>query len=125
MSDAGLVFHSTSEGNAFAFNAFRSNTDQVRVEGNGDAVRCDWHGNYFDDYAGYDLDGDGRGDVAYQSRSLASDLLDMHPDLGILRGTPALGLVDAIAEIAPLFAPRTLFVDAHPTLAPPAWADLS
>ena len=44
------------------------------IEGGGDAADVAWSGNYFDDYAGYDLDRDGIGDVAYELRSFEDDL---------------------------------------------------
>ena len=82
--------------------------------GGGDALGCDFHGNWFDTYRGYDLDGDGIGDLPYEARSLSAQLTSKHEDLTFFRGTPMLGLIDIAAEIMPMFAPRVLLVDARP-----------
>jgi nitrous oxidase accessory protein len=88
------------------------------VAGGGDARGAEWSGNAFDDYAGYDLDRDGVGDVPYELRSLTSDLVAGRPALAFFRGTPALALVEAIGRIVPLFEPRLLLVDPAPRLTP-------
>jgi nitrous oxidase accessory protein len=121
----GVIFHSSEDRNAFRANDFRDNGVAVRVEGRGDALRVTWAGNYFDDYAGYDLDGDGVGDVPYELRSLSSDLVAERAALAFYRGTPALGLVETIGRVVPLFTPRLLLVDPSPRMAPVAEASLA
>ncbi len=119
LSDAALVFHASSRGNTLLRNTFASNRDQVLVEGGGDALAATWHANEFDDYAGYDMDGDGMGDVPYEIRSLASSLGMRYPALAFFRGTSASGVVEALGRIIPLFTPRTLIVDARPSMRDP------
>ena len=116
--EAGVVFHSSPDRSSFRGNVFADNRDSVRVEGGGNALGVEWRGNDFDDYAGYDLDGDGVGDVAYQLRSLSSDLVAEAPSLEFFRGTPALSLAEAIGKIVPLFEPRLLLVDPAPRMGP-------
>jgi len=118
LGDAGVVFHSSEVRNAFLANDFRDLQASVRVEGGGDALGVTWRDNYFDDYAGYDLDGDGVGDLPYEFRSLASELTARVPTLAFFYGTPALGLVEAIGRIVPLFEPRLILVDPLPRVAP-------
>jgi nitrous oxidase accessory protein len=118
LCDAGIVFHGGAERNAFVDNSFRDNQTQVRVEGRGDAMDAEWRRNDFDDYAGYDLDGDGFGDVPYELRSLADELVAHHPSLAFFRGSPAMGLVSLIGRVVPLFEVRTLLVDPQPRVAP-------
>lgn len=125
LNDSAVIFHGSEHGNTFVDNVLRDNAEQVRAEGNSDTSGTAWSGNYFDDYAGYDLDGDGIGDVRYELRSLSSDLIRRRPDLEFLRGTPALWLVDAVAHIAPLFSPRTLAVDPAPRVRPAPGVDPS
>jgi nitrous oxidase accessory protein len=117
LGGAGVVFHGSARGNRFLGNSFRDNHAQVRVDGRGDALAAEWRGNDFDDYAGYDLDGDGIGDVPYALRSLSSELTGRAPALAFLRGSPALALVELLGRVVPLFEPRTLVVDAAPRLA--------
>jgi nitrous oxidase accessory protein len=118
--EAGVVFHSSESRNAFRRNDFRDNQDPIRVEGRGDALGVEWRGNYFDDYAGYDLDGDGVGDVPYELRSLVSDLVSETPALAFFRGTPALALAEMVGRIVPILEPRQLLVDPAPRMAPTA-----
>jgi len=113
-SDAAVVFHGSEHGNVFRRNVFRDNGVPARAEGGSDAALNAWAENDFDDYAGYDLDGDGLGDVPYESRSLSDDLLSGHPDLAFLRGMPALALVDAVGRALPLAQPRVVVRDGSP-----------
>lgn len=118
LGDTGIVFHSSVERNAFVDNSFRDNRRQVAVEGRGDAMGADWRRNDFDDYAGYDLDGDGFGDVPYELRGLSEQLIARHPSLAFFRGSPAMDLVALIGRVVPLFQARTLLVDPQPRMAP-------
>lgn len=116
LSDAAVVFHSSPYRNRFASNSFHDNQVQVRVEGGGDALGTEWEGNGWDDYAGFDFDGDGVGDVPYELRSLSANLLDRFPDLQLLRGSPALSVLEALSHILPLFAPQAVLVDRRPLM---------
>jgi nitrous oxidase accessory protein len=121
-SDAAVIFHSSEQRNVFRANDFRDNGTPLRVEGGGNALGVTWEGNYFDDYAGYDLNGDGIGDVPFELRSLSSDMVSENPALAFYRGTPALALVEAIGRVVPLLEPRLLLVDRSPRMQPVAEA---
>jgi nitrous oxidase accessory protein len=118
LNDVAVSFLGRAAGNGLRGNEFRDSRVQVEVAGGGDARGAEWLGNAFDDYAGYDLDGDGVGDVPYELRSLTSDLVAGRPALAFFRGTPALALVEAVGRIVPLFEPRLILVDAAPRLVP-------
>ncbi|MEZ5964587.1 MAG: nitrous oxide reductase family maturation protein NosD [Planctomycetota bacterium] len=120
LSDVGIAFHSSPKRNEFIDNDLRDNVHQVRVGGDGDATRIEWRGNHYDDYMGYDLDGDGRGDVPYVLASLSGQLTSRHPELAFFRGSPVLALTDLAGHVMPLFAPRTLLQDLAPRMDPPA-----
>ena len=78
-------------------NRFRDNRVDVRVEGGGDATRVRWSGNYFDDYGGYDLDGDGTATSLTSCGASRPRPWAAHPDLAYFRGDPgAWSLVDAV-----------------------------
>lgn len=117
-SEAAVVFHGVAERNTFRGNSFRDNRTPVRVEGRGDARAATWYGNDYDDYAGYDLDGDGVGDLPYELRSLSSGLEVRRPALAFFRGSVAMGLVELAGEALPLFRPKTLLVDPAPRMRP-------
>jgi nitrous oxidase accessory protein len=121
LNGAAVSFLGRASGNVFQGNGFRDNPLQVQVDGRGDARQALWQHNAFDDYAGYDLDRDGIGDVPYELRSLAADLVAQQPALAFFRGTPALALVEAIGRIVPLFEPRLVLSDAEPRMARVVW----
>ncbi len=119
LNGSALVFHGTTRGNHLRANDFASNRDHVTVEGGGNALDALFEGNRFDDYAGYDLDGDGRGDVPHEVRSLSAELASSHAELTFFRGSAAFGVVEALGRIVPLFTPKQLFVDLQPRLVNP------
>jgi nitrous oxidase accessory protein len=121
LNDVAVSFLGRASSNEFAGNGFRDNQIQVQVDGRGDAREAIWQGNEFDDYAGYDLDGDGTGDVPYEMRSLSSDLLSEAPALAFYRGTPAFALAEAIGRIVPIFEPRLLLRDSAPRMRRVTW----
>jgi nitrous oxidase accessory protein len=121
LNDVAVSFLGRASGNRFEGNGFRDSRVQVEVDGHGDAREAEWHGNAFDDYAGYDLDRDGTGDVPYELRSLTSDLVANTPMLAFFQGTPALALAEAIGRIVPLFEPRLLLVDPAPRMDRVSW----
>jgi len=116
LNDTAVVFHSSAHNVVLHDNDFADNQAQVRVDGGGDATAVEWRGNYFDDYAGYDLDDDGIGDVAYELRSLSNQLTAQQPNLALFRGTLALAMVDAAAHLDPLYQPRPVLVDHAPRM---------
>jgi len=114
--EAGVVFHGPAVRNVFHGNRFGDQHVMLRAEGRGSALDADWRGNDFDDYAGYDLDGDGVGDVPYVLRSLESDLGARAPAIRYFRGTPAMTLVEWVGRVVPLFQPRVLLEDPAPAM---------
>lgn len=118
LGDVGVMFLSSTHDNQFKDNAFRDNHLPVRVESGGDAMKVSWEGNAFDDYVGYDLDGDGIGDIPYELSDLSNVLESRNADLAFLRGTPALALVSVAGHVVPLLAPRPVLRDLHPRLMP-------
>lgn len=118
LNDRALVFHSSGHRVRVTDNDFADNMTQIEIDGGGDALDMAWRGNYFDDYAGYDLDDDQVGDVPYEARSLSSELTSSHPGLALFSGTPALALVDAAAHLDPMYVPKPLLSDPAPRMSP-------
>lgn len=113
---AAVVFHGRASRNHILDNSFRDNLVQVECRGGTDARDAEWSGNDFDDYAGYDFDGDGYGDVPYELRSMTANLIGNHPGLAFFRGGLALFAVDTVNHVLPLFQPTTLLVDPRPRI---------
>lgn len=114
LNDVALRVLGEQGGAEFRGNDFHENAVVVEADGGGNALSVSFAGNHFTDYAGYDLDRDGRGDVAYEVAALSGEITDAHPDLKFFHGTAAMGLVDAIARAVPVFAKRKLLVDPSP-----------
>jgi nitrous oxidase accessory protein len=119
-SESAIALHSAVPRSTFAANDFRDNGAVVKVSGRGDALGAVFAGNYYDTYRGYDLDGDGKGDVPFEFRRLSTQLEARYPELALLHGAPAMAMVDLVGEVMPLFAPRRLLTDAAPRIRPPA-----
>jgi nitrous oxidase accessory protein len=66
-NDVGVFFYASALKNRFSENDFIGNLSTLYTVGR---AKADWTpdgvGNYFSDYAGYDLDGDGRGDTEHR-----------------------------------------------------------
>ena len=120
-SEVAVLMHSSARRNAFLGNQFVSNHSQLQVEGGGHALEVDWNGNSFDDYAGYDMDGDGFGDIPYELRRLSSQLESTYPQLQFFRGGVTLELLDAISSLFPMADPQTTLIDPRPMMAGAEW----
>ncbi len=122
-SEVGVFMHGSEQRNTFRDNTFVSNHSQVQVAGGGNALGVDWEQNAFDDYAGYDMDGDGFGDIPYELRQLSSQLASTYPQLLFFRGAISLELLDAISSLFPLVQPRTTLIDSRPKMNARTWLD--
>ncbi len=121
LCDVGFGFHASTENNHIFSNSLRGNTTQVRVDGGGNALDNQWVDNDFDDYAGYDLDRDGVGDVPYELRTFTGTLIARHPQLDYFRGTPALAMIDAASRILPVYRPEAVLIDRLPRTGRPRY----
>jgi nitrous oxidase accessory protein len=114
--DRAVLFHGPTDRNHFSGNRFGDNRVDVEVDGRSDARAALFRGNEWDGYVGYDLDGDGVGDVPHQPRSLAGEWIARIPALAFFRGTAALAAVEWLGRALPLFASAPLLVDPAPQL---------
>ena len=115
--ERAIVFHGAAARNHFLANRFLDNRVDVAVEGRGDARAASFRGNAWDVYVGYDLDGDGVGDLPHEPTSLANEWIARIPALAFFRGSAALGLVEWLGRALPLFRPSPLLRDPAPRLA--------
>ncbi|HET9450822.1 MAG TPA: NosD domain-containing protein, partial [Aggregicoccus sp.] len=118
LNGVALRMHGTERGAAFLRNDFLDNGSLLEVDGNSDAREVLFQGNHWSVYAGYDLDGDGTGDVAYVLKQASSDLGQNRPQLKFFHGTAAMGLYDAISQAMPFFGTRVMLEDARPAMRP-------
>jgi nitrous oxidase accessory protein len=118
LNGVALRTRGPDRGAAFVQNDFLQNGTLVEVDRSDEAGGARFEGNFWSTYAGYDLDGDGTGDVAHVDRRASSDLREAHPALSFFQGTAALGLYDALAQALPFFGSRVLLEDARPAVRP-------
>lgn len=120
LNDVALRLHASPAGLAFASNDFHHNGEVVHVDGGGNALGVQFTGNHWTDYIGYDRDGDGTGDVAFEVKRLSSEWADHRPATRLLHGTLALGLVETVARAVPVMQVHKALVDPRPAMARPA-----
>ena len=117
-NDAGIVLYASSLDNAFAGNDFVGNLTTLRTVGR---AAADWspdgRGNHYSDYAGYDLDGDGRGDVPYRLQDAFEVLVGNHPLLQLFLSSASADALAAAERSFPL-VPSSEQIDRAPAMRP-------
>jgi nitrous oxidase accessory protein len=87
----------------FGANTFENNLTDVHADDRGVARRNDWTyqgtGNLWSNYAGYDLDADGIGDVPHTASGALKLILADVPALQLYRDSPALRALDSAQEL--------------------------
>ena len=118
LNDVGLRMHAQPHGVIVTGNDLHENAETALVDGGGDATTAQWSRNYWSDYAGFDLNADGTGDVAWQIKRLSTELTDTRPALKFFYGTAALASMDGVARAVPVLASKLLLSDPLPAMQP-------
>ncbi len=122
-NDIGIALLPAVRRNDFVGNTFLENIEQVAVldgsEVVGNSFSLGGHGNFWSDYAGFDLDGDGIGDLPHRPTSLFENLIDRHPKLRLFLYGPATQAIELAARAVPSIRPRPKLVDDSPLVARP------
>jgi len=122
-NEVGVLATPNTHDNVFTNNAFVENEEPAATHGRGElhlnAWSTDGVGNYWSQYAGFDLDGDGIGDVAYEPQSLFGRMLASEPNLRLFMHSPAQQAIEFTARALPELRPRPVLVDPSPLSRPP------
>lgn len=114
-----LKVMASAQGNVFEGNAFERNAFDVGT--NSRSNYSTFRGNYWDRYAGYDLDRDGIGDVPHLPVRLFALIVEQSPASLVLLRSLLVDLLDLAERALPALTPSEL-QDATPRLAPPPGA---
>ena len=114
--DIGIHFTAGSADNEITGNAFVGNRTQVKyVSTKWDEWSKDGEGNFWSDFAAYDLDGDGVADTAYRPNDSMDHVLWTQPAAKLLLGSPAVQLVRWSQAAFPALLPGGV-IDSFPKM---------
>jgi len=110
-----LHFHSLSENNIIKGNTIMGNIEDIVNDSRGSKTNQNeiW-GNYWDNYAGFDRDGDNVGDTPHRVYQYADQLWVYNPDVKFFYGSPVISLLNFLAKLAPFSKPLFLLEDEKP-----------
>ncbi len=113
----GVHLWAGSTRNQVEANDFIRNREQVRYVATRDEPWGVKEGNYWSNYLGWDRDGNGLGDVAYEANDLVDRLTWRHPMVKLLLNSPAIQTLRLIAQQFPLLRAPSV-VDRKPRMQP-------
>ena len=112
----GLYFYGEAGGHRFEDNSFENNLSTIAVSAPGAGAKNVWQGNHWDDYQGFDRDGDGIGDTPHEVWLHADRIWMETPMAGFFRNSPGLELLDFLERLAPFSTPHRLIRDPAPRM---------
>jgi nitrous oxidase accessory protein len=108
-SRIGIHVTAGSDSNAIYGNAFVDNQTQVMyVQNNPEEWSLHRRGNYWSNYLGWDLNGDGIGDVPFRPNDGVDVLLWKYPDARVLMSSPSILLLRYVQRSFPVFTPPSV-----------------
>jgi nitrous oxidase accessory protein len=110
----GIMFTSELGGNIATGNVFEGNLTHVMQAGRGASNLNEWRGNYWDDYQGFDRDGDNVGDTPYELYAFADRIWMEIPQARFFKTSPALEMLDFLERLAPFSSPDLMLRDEAP-----------
>jgi nitrous oxidase accessory protein len=110
-----LHFHSMSENNIIKNNTIIGNIEDVVNDSRGSKTNeNEIVGNYWDNYEGFDKDGDNIGDTPHKVYQYADQLWIYNPDVKFFYGSPVISMLNFLAKLAPFTSPLFLLEDEKP-----------
>jgi nitrous oxidase accessory protein len=79
----------------------------------------EWRGNYWDDYQGFDRNGDGVGDTPYELYAFADQIWIEMPPARFFKTAPVMELLDFLERLAPFSSPELTLKDEKPRFRKP------
>jgi nitrous oxidase accessory protein len=110
----GISFYGERGGHLVLRNRFEHILWQAMVGESGQVDHNKWQGNYWDDYHGFDQNGDGVGDSAHEIWAYADLIWIETPMAKFFRSSPVLELLDFLERLAPFASPKLVLRDPEP-----------
>ena len=110
----GIMFTSELGGNIASDNFFEGNLTHVMQAGRGASNLNVWRGNYWDDYQGFDRNGDNVGDTPYELFAFADRIWIEIPPARFFKTSPAMEALDFLERLAPFSSPDLMLRDDSP-----------
>ena len=111
----GIKLLTSNDGNTIEGNNFVGNTFDIST--NGKLITNSLERNYWDKYEGYDLDGDGYGDIPFRPISLYSTIVERIPSAIILWRSFMVSMLDRAERVIPSITPENM-KDLKPKMRP-------
>jgi len=112
-----LHFHSLSENNIIKNNTIQGNIEDIVNDSRGSKTNeNEIAGNYWDNYQGFDKDGNNIGDTPHKVYQYADQLWVYNPDVKFFYGSPVISLLNFLAKLAPFSEPLFLLEDPKPKM---------
>ena len=115
-NDVALYFYGEKGGHVIIGNRFEQNLRQVAVSHPLSARLHEWRNNHWDDYQGFDLDGDGLGDTPYDLHLYSDRIWMDRPMTSFFRGSPVLQAIDFVERLLPFSEPQLVLRDPAPRM---------
>ncbi|MFA6137032.1 MAG: nitrous oxide reductase family maturation protein NosD [Sulfurimonas sp.] len=110
-----IHFHSLCENNIIKNNVIMGNIEDVANDSAKNiAEKNEIVGNYWDNYEGFDKNGDNIGDTSHKVYQYADQLWIYNPDVKFFYGSPVISLLNFLAKLAPFSKPLFLLEDEKP-----------
>ncbi len=112
-----IHFHSLSENNIVKNNTILGNIEDIVNDSRGaNTKNNEIVGNYWDNYEGFDKDGNNIGDTPHKVFQYADQLWVYNPNVKFFYGSPIISLLNFLAKLAPFSEPIFLLEDKKPKL---------
>lgn len=112
----GLFFYGEEGGHRFVDNRFENNLTTVGISAPGAGSANVWRNNYWDEYQGFDRDGDGIGDTPHEIYLFADRIWMETPLATFFRNSPVLEMLDFLERLAPFSSPHLVLRDPAPRM---------
>jgi nitrous oxidase accessory protein len=119
-----IHFHLTIRNNTFTNNEFIGNIDDIVKSTAGYKTMLNIvEYNYWDRYTGFDTNNDNIGDTSHKMHQYADRLWHYNNKIKFFYGSPLMGLLNFMAQVAPFINPILLLEDKKPIVNPTASMD--